>query len=239
MQHVGCDELRPQLGKERRQALGRFGGEPGQPAGGDRRPADLAQKLRRPGDRYVLAHHQVDGHRPHDWPVALPALLPRRGTGLSSSPHSGSAGPGAVLGHFQVPIGQVEHLAHFNAGHLGRSQALPATGAAHRRVHNCAVGAVDLCQRRPGRAGLLARTAPYSLFKNFLAFSRARRRRSARESRSSACFARSATVSDEGGLPELEELRPISRLSFSSSASRPPISPSGPQLFARSAAFSA
>ncbi len=124
-----------------------------------------------------------------------------------------------MLGHLQAAIGQVEHLAHLSAGNLRPSQALPATGAAHRRVHDCAVGAVDLCQRCPGRAGLLARTAPYPFAQELLGSSRARRRRSARDSRSSACFARSPRVSDEGGLPELEELRPISRFSFSSSAS--------------------
>ncbi len=73
-----------------------------------------------------------------------------------------------MLGHLQVAIGQVEHLAHFSAGHLGRSQALPATGAAHRRVHDCPVGAVDLCQRCPGRAGLLARTASYPFVQELL-----------------------------------------------------------------------
>ena len=73
-----------------------------------------------------------------------------------------------MLGHLQAAIGQVEHLAHFSAGHLCRSQALPATGAAHRRVHDCAVGAIDLCQRCPGRARLLAGAAPYPFAQELL-----------------------------------------------------------------------
>ena len=43
VQDVGCDELITQLGKERREDFGRFDGELGQPAGGDRCLAYLVE----------------------------------------------------------------------------------------------------------------------------------------------------------------------------------------------------
>ena len=234
---ASCRRSSSRNGRERLAGLGR---QPCQPAGGHRRPADLGEQCRRPGHRQVLAGHQIDGSRTHNRAVTGSSSGLGWERSLLSPPRSGSAGTGPGA---RSPPG---------AGRAGRRPGAPRCRRPRRPPGSPRNASTSRARAPPcGRARPLWQAPPlrrpaacragawHASFEELLRFLSCQAPAlGTRE----ALFGLLCPVGQRvrgRGLAGVHELRPISRLSFSSSASSASNLASSSAFLAASSEFSA
>ena len=145
-----------QLVDEGHETVGRLAVQPGQPAGRHRGAQQVGQDFRHPGDGHVVAHEQVDRHRPH---VRAPAgrgnRLGREGGG-GLAPAGAAPLLGSVVGDLGPAVGEVEDLAGLDAGDLGDAQVrLPQPRHADGAWPMMRSGSATRSRWAPGAPGCL------------------------------------------------------------------------------------